>query len=196
MGLEMKARAVLVVLGLLLGTASASAMNLGFSLGLGINFPTQQAVRDIYGTGIPYGARVWGGSRNFWVCVGADYLANRGLALSSGGERDEYPVRLTVTSIPIAIYHLTARGRFLYALGAGAYYSWYEEKWEGLDIVSKGRKLGWLAEFMGGYELNPTFSLFGSLSYAPIPTGKSSLVAYNIQLGGFKLSAGVLVFLN
>jgi hypothetical protein len=196
MGLEMKARAALIVLCLFLGTASASAMNLGFSLGLGVTFPTQRAVRDIYGTGIPFSARVWGGSGNLWVGVGADYLKNRGLALASGGESEEYPVKLTVTSIPIGVYHLTVRGRFIFALGAGAYYSWYEEKWVGLNVASKGQKLGWFAELMGGYELNPTFSLFGSLSYAPIPTGRSSLVAYNIQLGGFKLSAGILVFLN
>jgi hypothetical protein len=47
-----------------------------------------------------------------------------------------------------------------------------------------------------GYDLNEKFSLFGSFGYVPIHTGRGSLVAYNIQLGGFRLTAGVLFLLK
>jgi hypothetical protein len=196
MELEMKKRAALAVLCLLLGTASASAMNLGFSVGLGISYPTQRIVRDIYGTGFPFGARVWGGNGSFLVSTGIDYLSNRGQALAPNGESDVYPLTLTVTSIPIAIYFLSDRGKFFYAFGGGAYYSRYQEKWEDLDIVATGRKWSWLAEFMGGYDLDEKISLFGSFGYVPMHTGRGSLVAYNIQLGGFRLTAGILLLLK
>jgi hypothetical protein len=192
----MKKRAGLTVLCLLFGASSASAMNLGLSLGVGISFPSKQIVRDIYGAGFPFGGRIWAGKGNYWISAGVDYLSSRGQALSLDGGQEEYPVELTVISIPIAIYFMSNREKFFYSLGGGAYYSRYEEKWEDLDITTTGTKWGWLAEFMGGYDLSPNFALFGSLSYAPIPTGRSSPIAYNIQLGGLRLTAGVLVLLN
>jgi hypothetical protein len=63
---------------------------------------------------------------------------------------------------------------------------------EDLDIVVKGQKWGPFLALLGGYRLNPRWSVFGNVRYDPMPTGKSSLSVREVRLGGLKIGAGVL----
>jgi hypothetical protein len=78
------------------------------------------------------------------------------------------------------------------AAGGGASYASYKETWDGLGIVVKGNKWGPFIALIGGYRLNPRWSVFGNFRYEPMPTGKSSLLVREVKLGGLKIGAGIL----
>jgi hypothetical protein len=63
---------------------------------------------------------------------------------------------------------------------------------EDLDIVVKGQKWGPFLALLGGYRLNPRWSVFGNVRYDPMPTGKSSLLVREVRLGGLKIGASVM----
>jgi hypothetical protein len=192
MEMAMKRITLLAVLFLVIGVDSLAGMDWGFSAGAGICLLRQEEIRDIYGAGFPVGVQAWTGSKNWKISAGFEYLSERGHALPLDGGQDDFPLRLTVASIPVAVYYQTWIRDIFLAVGGGANYSWYEERWEDLDIVIKGQKWGPLLSFLGGYRLNPRWSVFGNIRYDPMPTGKSSLLVREVKLGGLKIGAGVM----
>jgi len=182
----------LVVMCLILGADSLSGMDWGFSAGAGMCLLRQKEVQDVYGIGFPIGIQAWTGWKNVRISAGLEYLSENGRALPLDGGQDDFPLRLIVTSIPVAVYYQTWIRDIFLAAGGGFSYSWYKEKWAGLDIVVKGQKWGPFLALMGGYRLNRRWSVFGNIRYDPIPTGKSSLLVPEVKLGGLKISAGVM----
>jgi len=124
--------------------------------------------------------------------AGFEYLSERGQALPLEGGLDDFPLRLRVSSIPVTLFYQVWIKDIFLAVGGGASYSWYEERWEDLDIVVKGQKWGPLISFLAGYRFNPRWSVFGNIRYEPMPTGKSSLLVREVKLGGLKIGAGVM----
>ena len=191
----MRKATLLAALCLVLSAHSLAGIDLGFSAGAGICVLRQKAVRDVYGTGFPVGLQAWTGRKNWRVSVGFEYLSERGEAMPLDGGQDEFPLRLKVTSIPLLLYYQVWIKDVFLALGGGPSYSWYEERWEDLDIVTEGKKWGPVVSFLGGYQFSPRWSVFGNIRYDPMSTEKSSLVVPEVKLGGLKISAGILFFL-
>jgi hypothetical protein len=107
-----------------------------------------------------------------------------------GGGQDDFPLRLRVTTIPVGIsYQVWIEDVFL-AAGGGLEHTWFEEKWEDLDIVIKGKKWGTFAALFGGYRINPRWSVYGSVRYDPMPTGKSSFLVPEVKLGASRSAPG------
>ena len=188
----MRKTALLAVVCLILGADSLRGMDWGFSAGAGMCLLRQKEVQDVYGIGFPVGIQAWTGWKNVRISAGLEYLSESGRALPLEGGQDDFPLRLTVTSIPVAVYYQTWIRDIFLAAGGGVSYSWYKEKWEGLDIVVKGQKWGPFLALLGGYRLNPRWSVFGNIRYDPMPTGKSSLLVQEVKLGGLKIGAGVM----
>jgi len=195
MEMAMRRITLLAVVCLLLSVGSLAGMDWGLSAGAGMCTLRQKAVQDIYGAGFPSGVQAWAGSKNWIVSAGFEYMSERGQALPLDGGQDEFPLRLKVSSIPIALYlQFWIKDVFL-AVGGGASYFWYEERWEDLDIITEGKKWGPLLSFLAGYRFSPRWSLFGNVRYEPMPTGKSSLQVPEVKLGGLKIGAGVMFYL-
>lgn len=190
--MKMRRAILLAVVCLFLGSGSLVGMEWGVSAGADICLFRQKAVQDIYGAGFPFGIQVWSGWKNWRVSVGFEYLPERGQALPLSGGTDEYPLRLKVTSIPLVIYYRVWLKDVFLAAGGGASYSWYEEKWEDLEIITEGQKWGPLLSFLAGYRFSPRWSVLGSIRYEPVPTGKSSLLVEEVKLGGLKIGAGIM----
>jgi len=195
MEVAMRRTALLVAVCFLIGADSLTGMDWGVSVGAGACLLRQQAVQDIYGTGFPVGVQGWTGGKNWRFSVGLEYLSEHGQALSLDGGADEFPLRLKVTSIPIVLYYQAWLKDVFLALGGGASYLWYEERWEDLDIITKGNNWGPVISFLGGYRFSPRWSVFGNVRYEPMPTGKSSLLVPEVKLGGLKLTVGILLSL-
>jgi hypothetical protein len=191
----MKPQIFLAVVCLALGVQSLESADLAISAGANICLFRQKEVRDAYGSGFPVGIQAWAGGKNWRISVGLEYLSDNGRAFPLGGGTDEFPLKLTVTSIPVALYYQAWIQDVFLAAGGGVSYSRFKEEWEGLDIVVKGQKWGPYLVLMGGYRANPRWSVFGNVCYDPIPTGKSSLLVPEVKLGGLKIGAGVMFYL-
>jgi hypothetical protein len=192
MEMAMRRITLLAVVCFILGTDSLAGMDWGFSAGAGICLLRQKEVQDIYGAGFPFGVQAWTGSKNWIVSAGFEYLSERGQALPLDRGPDEFPLRLRVTSIPVTLFYQVWLKDVFLAVGGGASYCWYEERWEDLDIVVKGQKWGPLISFLAGYRFNPRWSVFANVRHEPMPTGKSSLLVREVKLGGLKIGAGVM----
>jgi len=188
----MKAKTILAVACLVVGVQSLGSADLAFSAGANLCLLRQKEVQDVYGIGFPVGIQAWTGWKNVRISAGLEYLSESGRALPLDGGQDDFPLRLTVTSIPVAVYYKTWIRDVFLAAGGGVSYSWYKEKWEGLDIVVKGQKWGPFLALLGGYRLNRRWSVFGNVRYDPMPTGMSSLLVPEVKLGGLKIGAGVM----
>jgi len=186
---------LLVVVCFVLVADSLAGMDWGFSAGAGMCLLRQKEVQDIYGPGFPSGIQAWAGSKNWIVSVGFEYMSERGQALPLDGGQDEFPLKLKVSSVPIVLYlQFWIKDVFL-ALGGGASYFWYEERWVDLDIITEGKKWGPLISFLAGYRFSPRWSLFGNVRYEPMPTGKASLLVPEVRLGGLKICASLMLYL-
>jgi len=192
MEVAMRKTALLVAVCFLIGADSLTGMDWGISAGAGVCLLRQRAVQDTYGAGFPVSVQGWTGGKNWRFSVGFEYLSEHGQAMALDGGQEEFPLSLRVTSIPVAVYYQFWIKDVFLALGGGANYFWYEERWEGLDIITEGKKWGPLISFHGGYRLNPRWSVFGEIRHEPMPTGKSSLLVPEVKLGGLKLIAGIL----
>jgi hypothetical protein len=195
MEMAMRRMILLAVVCLILGADSLVGMDWGFSAGAGMFLQRQKEVQDVYQTAFPVGVQAWTGWKNFRISVGFEYLSERGQALPLDGGPDEFPVRLEVTSIPVALFYQVWIKDVFLAAGGGASLSRYKERWEDLDIVVKGQKWGPLLSFLAGYRFSPRWSFFGNIRYEPMPTGKSSLLVQEVKLGGLKIGAGVMLCL-
>jgi hypothetical protein len=192
MEMVMRKTTFLAVVCLILGADSLRATDWGFSAGASLCLLRQKAVQDVYGIGFPIGIQAWTGWKNVRISAGLEYLSDSGRALPLDDGQDDFLLRLTVTSIPVAVYYQTWIRDIFLAAGGGANYSWYEERWEDLDIVIKGQKWGPFLALLGGYRLNPRWSVFGNIRYDPMPTGKSNLLVPEVKLGGLKIGVGVM----
>jgi opacity protein-like surface antigen len=191
----MKARTLTAVLVVVLVVPAFAAADVAVSAGANVCLLRQKEVREAYGSSFPVGLQVWSGWKNWRFSVGLEFLSDGGRAFSSGGGQEDYPLRLTVTTIPVGIYYQVWIKDLFLAFGGGTGYTWFEEKWEDLDIVVKGKNWGAFAAFFGGYRVNPRFSVYGSVRYDPMPTGKGSLLVRQVNLGGLKIGAGIMFFL-
>jgi len=188
----MRKTILLAIMCLFLGAYPLTGMDWGFSAGAGMCLLRQKEVRNVYGAGFPVGIQAWTGWGNWWISVGLEYLSESGQAAALDGGSDEFPLRLKATSIPVALFYQVRMKDMFLAFGVGASYSWYEERWEDLDIVTEGKKWGPLVSLLGGYRFNPRWSVFGNIRYDPMPTGKSSLLVQEVKLGGLKIGVGVM----
>lgn len=188
----MKVKTILAVGCLVFSVQSLGSADLAFSAGASLCLLRQKEVQDVYGIGFPIGVQAWTGWKNVRISAGLEYLSENGRAIPLDGGLDDFPLKLTVTTIPVAVYYQTWIRDIFLAAGGGVSYSWYKEKWEDLGIVVKGQKWGPFLALLGGYRLSPRWSVFGNIRYDPMPTGKGSLLVPEVKLGGLKIGAGVM----
>jgi hypothetical protein len=178
---------------LLLGLAAAApAQHLTVSLGTGGFFPSDGAYRQIYGSGLSLAGDVWftlGG--RFGIAAGFGRLSDNGLAVPIEGGGAEYPVSLRRTSIPVIAYYALGSKAIDVRLGAGGALHSYKETWQTVDLDFEGSKLTPRLVLAVSVAVIDKLSLFFSASYDAIPTGAGSLLAADINLGGFQVLGGL-----
>jgi len=181
--------AVLLVL-----AAAGPGAALEFSIGgaAGLHLPTQQAFRDVYGSGAVFGLDVRClVLRNVGLSAGIMTLRKSGTAVSLDGGTESIGVRLRLTSVPLIVSWHIPRGPVSLDLGAGLAYHDFEETWtEGGGPATAGTKWGLLAAASIAYELAPRLSVTGTLRYLDISTGRPSLLTSEVNLGGVQVLIG------
>jgi len=179
---------------LLVLAAAAPGAALEFSIGgaAGLHLPTQQAFRDVYGSGAVFGLDVRCiVLRNVGLSAGIMTLRKSGTAVSLDGGTEAMGVRLRLTSVPLIVSWHIPRGPVSLDLGAGLAYHDFEETWaEDGGPATAGTKWGLLAAASVAYELAPRLSITGTLRYLDISTGRPSLLTAEVNLGGFQVLVG------
>jgi len=158
----------------------------------GLHLPAQLAFRDVYGTAALFGLDVrWLAARNFGFSAGVMTLNRRGTAVSPDGGLESMGVKLRLTSIPLTAYWHIPRGRVGIDLGAGFAYHDFEETWaDDSGPATSGGKWGLLACASVAYELTSRLSVFGTVRYLNIATGRPSLLTDEVNLGGVQVLVG------
>ena len=177
----------------LLAAGPVLASELSVAGAAGLHLPTQQAFRDVYGTAAAFGLDVrWLATRNFGFSAGVMMLNRRGTAVSQDGGTESFGTELRLTSVPLTAFLHIPRGHFGFDLGAGLAYHDFEETWadEG-GPATQGGKWGLLAYGSVAYKLTSRLSVVGTWRYLDVPTGRTSLLADKVNLGGFQVLVGV-----
>jgi hypothetical protein len=181
--------AFLVLLGL---AAAARAQELSVSLAAGSFRASEEAYREIYGSGVPFSVDAWlkliG---HFGLSVGYGWVGDTGLAVPMDGGDAEYPVKFRRTSIPVVVYYQLDFKAVDIRLGAGMCAHRYEETWETVDLGFKGNRVSPRFFAAVSVALLRRLSLFGSATLDTVPTGAGSPFVNDVNLGGFQLLGGV-----
>jgi len=179
----------LVVLGL---AASARSQELSVSLAAGSFRASEEAYRGIYGPSVPFSADLWLKLKGpFGLGAGFAKLSDEGRAVPIGEDGADYPVKFSRTSIPVvAFYQLDLKAVDI-RLGAGLCAHRYEETWKTVDLGFKGNKVSPRFFVAATVALLGRLSLFGSATYDTIPTGASSPLVTDVNLGGLQLLGGI-----
>lgn len=190
----MRARRVGGLLALaVIGLAGAvSAQHLTVSLGAGGSWPSDAAVRQIYGNGAAFGGDAWlAVKKHFGFAVGFSRLADDGLAVPIGGGEAAYPLSFRRTTVPVLLFYQTGMKFITVRVGAGAGLHSYRETWATAGLEFKDRKVGPRFALSVAAAVIGRLSLYAAATYDSIPTGAGSALASNINLGGFQVQGGL-----
>jgi hypothetical protein len=189
----MRARRIVPGLILILGlAASGAAQEAGLHVASGAFLANDGVYREIYGGSVPLMAEIWLKTKGpFGVSTGLTWLKDSGLAIAQGGGDAEYPLELRRTTIPvIAFYQLDLKAVHLrFSAGVGIHK--YRELWTTEDIVHEGSKVSPRFVFQAWKRLAGRVSLVGTFVYEGVSTGAGSVLASNIDLGGYQLLGGL-----
>ena len=176
-----------------LGLATAApAQELSLSFGSGGFFPTAQAYRAIYGTGVAFAADVWFKLKGpLGLTTGFGHLSDDGLALAASGGSEPYPVKFRRRTIPMVLFYQLDIGPVDVRAGAGAALHSFRETWQTVDLDYSGNKIGPRFLLTGSFRLIDRLSFFCSLTYDPIHTAAASPVAFDVRLGGVQIIGGL-----
>ncbi len=181
--------------------AAAPAQELSLSVGAGGLFPSAGDYREIYGSGLSFGADIWLKFKgHFGFAAGFGFLSDKGLALVTGQGNAAYPLSFRRRSVPLVAFYEFGAGAAEIRLGAGAGIHSFNETWETVE---------WLDELMRpdlsyrGHEISPRIimtvsfpildklSFHCSASYDSIRAGADSALGTTVKIGGFQLLGGL-----
>ncbi len=188
----MKSR-LAAVLGAVLGlSVFAGAQRLSLSLAAGNFSASEEAYRQIYGSGVPYAADIWLRAIGpFGLAVGYNRIRDEGNAVLLGEDGPEYAVKFSRSSIPVVVFYQIDLRAAAVRFGAGLGFHHYEETWETVDLGFEGNKASPRFVIAASVALLGRFSLFGSATYDTIPTGAGSPLVAEVNLGGFQALVGI-----
>ena len=189
MNLGRRIAVFLLVLGL---TAAARAQELSLSLAAGSFSASEKAYREIYGPSVFFSADLWLKLKGH-LGLGAGFagLSDEGRAVPIGEDGAEYPVKFRRTSIPVVVYYQLDIKAVGIRLGAGFCAHRYEETWKTVDLEFKGNKVSPRFFAAATVALLGRLALFGSATYDTIPTGASSPLVIDVNLGGIQILGGI-----
>lgn len=173
--------------------AAASRPEWGLTVFSGIHLGREGAFSDVYGAAIPFGLEARFFMRRFGLSVGGITLGKEGAAVSLDGGSAVFPVKIRMTSLPVMALLRLPLKRGNVDLGLGAVRTSYKETWPQGGFLTEGSIWGFILGVNGEYGLSSRLALFASLRYLTAPTGRDSLLGYEIDLGGFQALAGVTV---
>jgi hypothetical protein len=189
MNLGRRIAVFLLVLGL---TAAAQSQELSLSLAAGSFSASEKAYREIYGPSVPFSADLWLKLKgHFGLGAGFAGLSDEGRAVPIGEDGAEYPVKFRRTSIPVVVYYQLDIKAVGIRLGAGLCAHRYEETWKTVDLGFKGNKVSPRFFAAATVALLGRLELFGSATYDTIPTGASSPLVIDVNLGGIQILGGI-----
>ena len=189
--------ALALLLAGLLGAAPLPAAGKRFFAGAacGYFYPGQEAFREVYDRPAwPLELRLgWAPNGRLDLWGGARYLrvAGNTVPLAAAHPEETYPVRLQVLALRLGSSFWLGRGRIAPFVGAGAQYAFFQEKWTGLPIETRGNKAGFFAQAGTRFSLGRDLSATLHLEYSFLPAGKGSALAEKVDLGGLGLALGV-----
>jgi hypothetical protein len=189
----MSARRTVLGLVLVVGlAASGAAQDVGLHVAAGAFLASESVYREIYGGGVSFLAEIWLKTKGpFGVSTGFAGLKDSGLAVAQGGGDEEYRLAFRRTTIPaIAFYELDLKAVQL-RFGAGVGIHSYRERWREKDFVFDGRKVSPRFVFQAWTRLAGRLSFVGTFVYEGVSTGAGSVLASNVDLGGYQFIAGL-----
>jgi hypothetical protein len=191
-------RARLLALGvaaLVFGLATAApAQELSLSFGAGGFYPTAQTYREIYGAGVVFAGDVWLKLKGpLGLSMGFGRLSDDGLALSTSGGSEQFPVKFHRQTIPLVVFYQLDIGPVAVRAGAGAGFHSFRETWQTVDLDYSGNKAGPRFLLAGSCRLVKRISLFCSMTFDAIHAADTSTmpVAFDVQLGGVQIVGGL-----
>jgi hypothetical protein len=188
----MKSRLAAVLSAVLGLSVFAGAQRLSLSLAAGNFSASEDAYRQIYGSGVPYAADIWLRAIGpFGLAVGYSQIRDKGNAVPLGEDGPEYLVKFSRSSIPVVVFYQIDLKAVAVRFGAGLGFHHYEETWETVDLGFEGNKASPRFVIAASVALLGRFSLFGSATYDTIPTGAGSPLVEEVNLGGFQVLAGI-----
>jgi hypothetical protein len=181
-----------LVLALGLVVASGLAQEAGVAVKAGGFFASEAAYREIYGPGVPVAVEIWLKAKGPWgVAAGFSWIEDDGRAVAMEGGEAEYPLAFRRTTIPVvAFYELDLRSVRI-RIGAGLGIHRYEEVWLTSDLEFRGDTVSPRFMVSASTRLVGRLSLVGTLVYEKIPTGAGSVLAGDVDLGGFQALGGL-----
>ncbi len=185
-------KALFLVFGIAFAVLSpAKAVDFSVSLASGLFSSSQDAYRELYGTGIPLALDLWiGVSADWGVSIGLLRLTDAGMAFDVNGAEDN-PVDFRRLSIPCSLYYRVEGKKIAFVFGAGFSYSSYREKWRNADLTFRSAKWGPVVYAAIERVLVGRVSFFGTIRYERIPTGFISPFVGKVDLDGFSALAGL-----
>ena len=172
----------------------APAQELSLSVSAGGFLATNDVVREIYRPGTPWAAEAWLKFRGpLGLSAGFGRISQTGTALPLGEGGPEYPLKLVRTFVPITVFYQFEITTVELRLGGGVCFHSYREDWRTVDLAYEGRKAGPRVYAAAAWRVAPRISVFGSAAYDSIPTGAGSLVAADVNLGGFQFLGGLSI---
>jgi len=188
----MKSRLAAVLSAVLGLSVFAGAQRLSLSLAAGNFSASEEAYRQIYGSGVPYAADIWLRAIGpFGLAVGYNRIRDEGNAVLLGEDGPEYAVKFSRSSIPVVVFYQIDLKAAAVRFGAGLGFHHYEETWETVDLGFEGNKASPRFVIAASVALLGRFSLFGSATYDTIPTGAGSPLVAEVNLGGFQALVGI-----
>ncbi len=172
--------------------AAAPAQELSLSAAAGGFFPSDQAYRQIYGSGPSFAGDLWFRLRGaIGFAAGFSRLSDKGVAVPRDDGTETYPLEFKRTSIPLVAFYQFDAGPAAIRLGAGVGIHRYQETWQTVDLDFQGNKVAPRFVLAASVKVIDRISLFCSAGYESIPTRAGSALAANVNVGGFQLLGGL-----
>lgn len=172
--------------------AAAPAQELSLAVSAGGFASSEEAYRDIYGSGLVLAADVLFKLKGpFGIATGFSRSADEGVAvpLDDGGE--EYPLEFTRTTVPLLVFYQFDLKRIDIRLGAGLGFHSYKESWPTAGLSFEGKKTTPRFALDVGLEVLRRVSVFGSARYSSVRTGAGSPLVIDADVGGIEIMAGL-----
>jgi opacity protein-like surface antigen len=167
----------------------------GLGLGLGYRFMSSEVFRDLYGsTNLPLHISVQVSlGKTFGLETGLRLLRREGRTetIGLGVEPQEYGLHFRMMTFPFLGKVRARWGKAGLFFGLGPVINRYRETWDEMDIDVKGWKSGFLVTAGLDYFLSEHFAVRGSAEYSTLPTGRESVLAGSVNLGGFETVFGL-----
>lgn len=193
----MRAARLATACGILAAAVTASAAGeVSASTAFGVFKGVESAYRQIYGPSpafsIELSLKVKG---RLGLAAGFGRVVDRGTAVvvTGAGDGDAHRVDIARSTVPLVFFYALRLGRVEVRAGAGMGFHSYSEEWADEGLRFSGTKLSARLLFSAGVDVAPRIALLGIVLYDDIPTGAGSLLAPEVNLGGWQIAGGLAV---